>query len=125
MSGVLKLNLIIHFCDERAFDDCDHSCSERILAIARNYRKECTVLAGLPLIVHSIRFARLCPEIERCIIGTDSEEIAKSSGGRGRSAFLRPMELAQDSTPMLSVLQHAIRQMESLEEKRYQFQTNF
>jgi CMP-N,N'-diacetyllegionaminic acid synthase len=83
--------------------------------------KNVRLLAGSPLIAHSIRFARLCPEIERCIISTDSEEIAKvARDAEGEVPFLRPPELAQDSTPMLPVLQHAIRQMELLEEKRYQ-----
>lgn len=78
-------------------------------------------LAGLPLIAHSIRFAQICPEIERCIVSTDSEEIAKvAREADGEVPFLRPAELAEDSTPMLPVLQHAIRQMELLEEKRYE-----
>ena len=79
------------------------------------------LLAGLPLIAHSIRFARLCPEIERCIVSTDSEEIASvARGAGGEVPFLRPPELAGDSTPMLPVLQHAIRQMELLEANRYE-----
>jgi N-acylneuraminate cytidylyltransferase len=78
-------------------------------------------LAGLPLIAHSIRFAQICPEIERCIVSTDSEEIAEvAREANGEVPFLRPAELAEDSTPMLPVLQHAIRQMELLEEKRYE-----
>ena len=83
--------------------------------------KNLRLLAGLPLITHSIRFAHLCPEIERCIVSTDSDEIAKvARDAEGEVPFLRPRELAQDSTPMLPVLQHAIRQMELQEENRYQ-----
>jgi len=83
--------------------------------------KNLRLLAGLPLIAHSIRFAHLCPEIERCIVSTDSEEIAKvARDAEGEVPFLRPRELARDSTPMLPVLQHAIRQMELQEENRYQ-----
>ncbi len=78
-------------------------------------------LGGLPLIAHSIRFAHLCPEIERCIVSTDSEEIAKvARDANGEVPFLRPPELAQDSTPMLPVLQHAIAEMESRDGKRYE-----
>jgi CMP-N,N'-diacetyllegionaminic acid synthase len=78
-------------------------------------------LAGLPLIAHSIRFASLCPGIDRCIVSTDSEEIAKvARDAEGEVPFLRPPELAGDSTPMLPVLQHAIRQMELLEANRYE-----
>jgi CMP-N,N'-diacetyllegionaminic acid synthase len=82
--------------------------------------KNVRLLGGLPLIAHSVRFAQLCPEIERCIVSTDSEEIAKvARDADGEVPFLRPAELAEDSTPMLPVLQHAIRQMELREDKRY------
>jgi CMP-N,N'-diacetyllegionaminic acid synthase len=83
--------------------------------------KNLRLLAGLPLIAHSIQFAHLCPEIERCIVSTDSEEIAKvARDADGEVPFVRPLELAQDSTPMLPVLQHAIRQIELQDENRYQ-----
>ena len=32
--------------------------------------------AGLPLIAHSILLAKMCPEIDRCIVSTDSPDIA-------------------------------------------------
>ena len=84
-------------------------------------RKNLRVLAGLPLIAHSIRFAQICPEIGRCIVTTDSDEIAQAArDAKGDVPFLRPAELAQDSTPMLPVLQHAIRKVESMEGKRYE-----
>src|ERR1700680_84923 len=83
--------------------------------------KNTRLLAGLPLVAHSIRFAHLCPEIDRCIVSTDSEESAKVARDyKGEVPFLRPAELAQDSTPMLPVLQHAIRQIELREENRYE-----
>ena len=83
--------------------------------------KNVRLLAGLPLIAHTIRFARLCPEIDRCIVSTDSEEIAKvARDAEGEVPFLRPPELADDSTPMLPVLQHAIRQMELVDSNRYE-----
>jgi N-acylneuraminate cytidylyltransferase len=83
--------------------------------------KNVRLLAGLPLIAHSIRFAQLCPEIDRCVVSTDSEEIAECARGAGGEVpFLRPMNLAQDSTPMLPVLQHAIGEIELQEGKRYE-----
>ena len=36
--------------------------------------------AGIPLIAHSILFARLCPEIGRVVVSTDSAEIAVEKG---------------------------------------------
>ena len=72
-------------------------------------------------LAHSIRFAQLCPEIGRCIITTDDEEIANiAREAGGEVPFLRPPELAEDATPMLPVLQHAIRELEAREGKRYE-----
>lgn len=69
--------------------------------------------AGLPLIAHSIRLAALCPEIDRCIVSTDNEQIAAVAREHGGDVpFLRPAELAQDDTPMWPVLQHAVREVE-------------
>jgi N-acylneuraminate cytidylyltransferase len=69
--------------------------------------------AGLPLIAHSVRMAAICPEIDRCIVSTDSEEIAAVARQHGAEVpFLRPAELAQDDTPMWPVLQHALLEME-------------
>jgi CMP-N,N'-diacetyllegionaminic acid synthase len=70
--------------------------------------------AGLPLIAHSVRMAALCPEIDRCIVSTDSTEIAAVAREYGGNVpFLRPPELAQDDTPMWPVLRHALKEMEA------------
>lgn len=83
--------------------------------------KNVRMLGGLPLIAHSIRFAHLCPEIDRSIVSTDSHEIARvAREANGQVPFLRPGELAQDSTPMLPVLQHAVGKIELMEGKRYE-----
>jgi N-acylneuraminate cytidylyltransferase len=69
---------------------------------------------------HSILFAKLCPEINSCIVSTDGEEIATVARRHGAQApFLRPAELATDETPMWPVLQHAIREMEKREAQRF------
>ncbi len=78
-------------------------------------------LCGLPLIAHSIRCARMCREIDRCIVSTDSEEIADVARAHGAEVpFLRPADLAQDTTPMWPVLQHALREMETRDARRYE-----
>ena len=70
-------------------------------------------LAGLPLIVHTIRLAGLCPEIDRCIVSTDDDEIAAVAREYGAEVpFIRPALLSQDETPMWPVLQHALLEME-------------
>jgi N-acylneuraminate cytidylyltransferase len=77
-------------------------------------------LAGLPLIVHTIRLAQLCPEIDRCIVSTDSEEIAALARAHWAEVpFIRPVVLAQDDTPMWPVLQHALREMEQRTGKQF------
>lgn len=76
---------------------------------------------GLPLISHSIMFARMCPEITRCIVSTDSHEIASVAKEHGGDVpFLRPPGLAQDDTPMMPVLLHALEQAEQDEGTHYE-----
>lgn len=71
--------------------------------------KALRALAGRPLIAHSIALARLCPEVARVVVSTDSEEIARIARSFGADVpFLRPAELAQDDTPMWAVLRHAL-----------------
>src|SRR5215472_4914130 len=85
-------------------------------------RKNLRRLGGLPLIAHSVRFAQACPDIDRCIVSTDSEEIAHAAREvKGDVPFLRPSELSEDSTPMFPVLQHAIQAIEQPDGKRYEF----
>lgn len=64
-------------------------------------------LAGLPLLEHSLRLAALCPEVDRAVVSTDSEEIAAVARAAGGEVLLRPAELAADDAPMLPVLRHA------------------
>lgn len=71
-------------------------------------------LAGLPLIAHSILLSKLCCQIDRCVVSTDSEEIAAVALGFGAEVpFMRPAELARDDTPMWPVLRHALAQVEA------------
>lgn len=65
--------------------------------------------AGLPLIAHTVLFAKMCPEITRCVVSTDAPEIANVTRQFGAEApFVRPAELAQDDSPLWSVLQHGL-----------------
>jgi N-acylneuraminate cytidylyltransferase len=71
-------------------------------------------LAGLPLIGHSLRAAALLPSVTRCIVSTDSAEIASVARSLGGDVpFLRPAELAADDTPMAPVLRHALGVVEA------------
>ncbi|MBI2789653.1 MAG: acylneuraminate cytidylyltransferase family protein [Elusimicrobia bacterium] len=77
-------------------------------------------LMGLPLIAHSIRLARMCPEIARTVVSTDSPEIAAAARAEGGDVpFMRPADLAGADTPMWPVLRHALDEVERLEGKSY------
>ena len=77
-------------------------------------------LAGLPLIAHSIRAAALTEAVTRCVITTDSEEIAAVAREYGGEApFLRPVQLAADDTPMAPVVRHALEWCERQEGQPY------
>lgn len=65
---------------------------------------------GLPLIAHSILCARMSPQIKAIVVSTDSPEIASVARAYGIEVpELRPGELARDDTPMIPVLQHALK----------------
>jgi CMP-N,N'-diacetyllegionaminic acid synthase len=66
-------------------------------------------LAGRPLIDYTARAAIESGVLDRTILSTDSAEIADAGRRAGLEVpFLRPAALAQDDSPMLPVLQHAI-----------------
>lgn len=77
-------------------------------------------LAGLPLLVHSLRCAALCDGVTRTVVTTDSEEIAAVARSHGGDVpFLRPAALATDDAPLLPALEHAVSEVERLEGRTY------
>jgi N-acylneuraminate cytidylyltransferase len=78
--------------------------------------------AGMPLIAHSILYARLCSEIDEAVVSTDSQEIASVAREFGASVpFIRPSELARPETPVWPVLQHALDAVERTQQKQFEF----
>lgn len=72
-------------------------------------KKNIKLLGGYPLIAFSVIAAKLCPEIERIIVSTDSPEIASIAQTYGAEVpFLRPPELAQDNSPDIDFIRHAL-----------------
>ncbi len=66
-------------------------------------------IAGKPLIVYTIEAARAANIFDRVVLSTDDEQIADIARAYGCEVpFMRPAELAQDATPHLPVLQHAV-----------------
>lgn len=73
-------------------------------------------LAGKPLISYMIRAAKSAKYIDRVIVSTDHEEIARISQEYGAEVpFIRPKDIAEDVASEL-VTQHAVRYLEDEEE---------
>ena len=82
-------------------------------------RKNLRLVAGLPLVVHSILAAKASRLIERTIVSTDDEEIAEVARSYGAEVpFLRPADLALDTTPDFPVFEHCLNWLEESEEYR-------
>jgi CMP-N,N'-diacetyllegionaminic acid synthase len=83
-------------------------------------RKNIRLLAGKPLLQYTAEAARAAHRLERVILSTEDSEIADVGRRCGLDVpFLRPMELAQDDTATLPVVQHAIGWLEEQEGDRY------
>ncbi len=73
-------------------------------------------LGGKPLIFYPIELAKSIETINKIVVSTDSEEIAKVARQYGAEVpFIRPAELAKDETPTLPVLQHCVKFLEENE----------
>lgn len=78
--------------------------------------KNVKLLAGKPLIVWTIEVALQCQDLTRVIVSTDDEHIARLARQWGAEVpFIRPVELAGDTSSHISVVSHAIQWMEKKE----------
>lgn len=78
--------------------------------------KNIKLLGGKPLIAHITESAKKSGIFDRIITSTDDEKIAAAAKEYGAEVlFMRPAELAQDTTPHLPVMQHAINYMKEKE----------
>lgn len=80
--------------------------------------KNIRLLAGKPLLQYTADAARAAKRLTRVILSTEDPEIAEVGRRCGLDVpFLRPAGLAQDDTPSLPVLQHAVRVLEEAGER--------
>ncbi len=78
-------------------------------------------LCGLPLIAHTIIQAKKWAKAKKIICSTDSEDIARIARDYGIEVpFMRPAELAQDTTSKIDVLKHALKNMEAQDNCKYE-----
>jgi CMP-N,N'-diacetyllegionaminic acid synthase len=72
-------------------------------------RKNVLPIAGKPLVAWSIGQALAASRVERVVVSTDDPEIASIAAQWGAEVpFLRPAEHAQDSSPDIDVVRHAL-----------------
>lgn len=75
--------------------------------------KNSRALLGKPLIAWTIEQAKMCPEISRVVVSTDSEQIAAIGREYGAEVpFMRPSRLADDNAGKWEVWQHALAETE-------------
>jgi len=71
-------------------------------------RKNLQLLAGKPLLAHSLISALNTPSIERVFVSTDDAEIASVAREYGGEVILRPKEISDDGASSESALLHAL-----------------
>lgn len=75
--------------------------------------KNIKLLLGKPLIAYTIEEALKSKYLERVIVSTDDTQIAQVAEEYGAEIpFIRPKELATDTSPTLPVIQHALLSLE-------------
>jgi len=72
--------------------------------------KTLRLLGAKPLLQYTAEAALACQQLSRTVLSTEDEQIATLGRRCGLDVpFLRPAHLAHDDTPMLPVVQHALR----------------
>lgn len=66
--------------------------------------KNIVPVAGVPLIVYSIKAAKLAPSLQRILCSTDHEGIASVCRAEGIDVMERPASLGEDDTPVAAVI---------------------
>ena len=78
-------------------------------------RKNIRLFAGKPMIAYAIEAAVQCGLFSHVVVSTDDEEIAATARECGaETPFSRPFHLADDHTPTVPVIAHAIEACENL-----------
>lgn len=82
-------------------------------------KKNIKKLAGKPLISYTIDAALNARTLDKVIVSTDDRRIAKIAKDLGAEVpFMRPRYLTKDATPMVPVVQHAVKKIEKLDGRR-------
>lgn len=79
-------------------------------------KKNIVDLNGRPLISYCLDAIKKSRSVDRIVVTTDNDEIAKIAKEYGADVpFMRPAELAQDNSPTIPVIEHALIWLEQNE----------
>ena len=81
----------------------------------RIQKKNTRLFCGRPIIAYSIEVALVSELFDEVFVTTEDQDIAKLSEGLGAKVIARPLELADDFTPTIPVMRHAIGVIEDSE----------
>jgi len=85
-------------------------------------RKNIALLHGKPMIVYTIETAQKSYRLTDFVVSSEDNEIIEIAKQWGAPVpFVRPAELATDEAPSLLVVQHAVREMESIKGVKYDY----
>lgn len=76
-------------------------------------RKNIRLIAGIPLIAHSILDCQDSQLVRQVFVSTDDEEIAQISKEYGATVIHRPSKIAGDNASSESALRHAVEEIEA------------
>lgn len=78
--------------------------------------KNAKLLAGQPMIAHTIAQAHNAETVDRVIVSTDGDSIAAAAKDMGVEVVHRPAELASDSATVDSAVRHAVEASHATEQ---------
>jgi CMP-N-acetylneuraminic acid synthetase len=81
--------------------------------------KNIRLVAGEPLIAYSIRAAQKSHSLTYFLTTTDDERIAEVAERYDSPVLVRPADLAQDESPMVPVVLHALEYVEQATKRQY------
>lgn len=85
-------------------------------------KKNIKMLSGQPLIYYTIKAAQESKYISKIIVSTDSLEIAEAAKALGGQVpFLRPSELAEDTSKAIDVYLYTVEKLNALNEEIIDF----
>ncbi|MBC8456288.1 acylneuraminate cytidylyltransferase family protein [bacterium] len=83
-------------------------------------KKNMRTFLGKPLVVHSIETAKESKFVDKIVVSTDDDEIAKISKNAGAEIIERPAEIAGDSATTESAMAHCLDEL-----KMQNYEPNF